>query len=493
MKILITWIGFNEDFIKTPSGSLQISAKGFTSSLHKDIYEAYKFEKHIILCTTDSSNQISKELEVRKYLLRQYLKDIYGTHNVEFADSGIDKGELQNFPIIESHLRNFLQRFDATEELHVVAGTGPTSVSMAWCTLSLSMEDKLQLHVMQLPEYASEGNLSLLKEIKPHINKLLDNKLREKNLNIDLPHNIYKDEIILKEYETAEAIAPAIDVNVLILGETGCGKDLLAERIVEISPLPRDKYKAINCASLSDDLLGSELFGHVKGAFTGANDHRKGLFEECNGGTLFLDEIGDISKFMQQSLLRAIENKQIKKIGGNQIINNVRVRIIAATNNNLYGKCRSGKFRWDLYYRLCSMEIELESYRTRTKQQRNGAIKFYIQQAEIKWNRKIIITEEALEIIKSYSFPGNFREINNSINALFALGIKTITKEVLPKRFTYTEALIDESYESVLKKHCISLYQKYNYDLAASRKALGYKNSTQLKNKLIEWGVYKDE
>lgn len=491
MKTLLTWIGYNEDF--TIDGkSLQVSPQGFTGSIHRDIIEPYGFEKHIILMSIDRSGSIEKELVRRKKILSQFLKDTYPSHLYEILDTGIDKSDLQNYPVIESNLRSLLLRFDATVDLHVIAGTGPTAVGMAWCTLYLAMSNRFQLHVMQRPEYAPGEKYSTLKRIEPYISEVLDNKLREYHFNIDLPDTIYKDEIVLKEYEMATAIAPAADVNVLILGETGCGKDRMAEFIVNHSPRGTKNYRAINCASLPDTLLYTELFGSKKGAYTDAVD-RKGLFEECNGGTLFMDEIGDISPMMQQSLLRALENKEIKRAGSTDVIKNVDVRIIAATNNNLYEKCKAGAFRWDLYYRLCTMEIELQPYRSRTLKERKEIIEHYIKLAEKKWNRKIKLTMQAADMIEKYSFPGNFREIYNCMNGIFALGIDTITEALLPKRFADQSANLDETYEAALRKHCISIYKKYKYDLTATCKALGYKNSTQVKSKLIAWGEYKNE
>ena len=487
MKTVISWLGFNEDFIK--DGGLRINNNGFTASIHKDIIEDNVFERHIILTTRDTSNSISKELEKRHKILLSYLKEFYPKHLVEICDSGIDKNDLQNFPIIESRLRSFIQGLDATHDLHIIAGTGPTAVGMAWSTLSIAMNNRFQVHVMQRPEYTPGGKLSTLVEVKPYVNKLLDDKLRESSFNTDLPQNLFTDEIVKQEYLKAEAISPAVDVNVLILGETGCGKDRMAEFIVEKSPLDKKKYKAINCASLPDELLYSELFGHVKGAFTGADKERIGLFEECNGGSLFLDEIGDISAFMQQSLLRTLENGEIKKAGDNEVKKNIRVRIIAATNNDLYENCKSGKFRWDLYYRLCTMEICLAPYRQRDIIHRKEAINYYLKQAERKWGREIDFSKEAIAVIESYSFPGNFREIYNTINGLFALGKNKLGVEDLPKRFFYKDVQIDESYQSALRAHCLKIYEKYGKNLALTCKALEYKNQTQLKTKFEEWGV----
>ena len=298
-------------------------------------------------------------------------------------------------------------------------------------------------------------------------------------------------EIIELEYKKAHSYAQSRDLPVLIMGETGCGKDKMAEFIHKNSPIANEIYKPINCASLHEDTLYSELFGHVEGSFTGATKNHKGLFEQCIGGTLFLDEIGDISTYMQQSLLRAIENKEIKKLGSNEIIKNVNVRIIAATNNNLYEKCKEGKFRWDLYYRLSNPEIILKPYRERTNESRKKIVEYYLEILSKKWGRKLKFTKDAKSVIEQYTFPGNFREIYNTLNSLFPLNKTELRPEDLPVRFLMEENQNNESYDNAIKKHCISIYKKYNFNLAETRKALGYANPTQLKNKFIEWGVYK--
>jgi len=490
MKTLITWFGFREDFTSESQSSLNILPSGFTGSIHKDIFDNYQFDRHLILFTQDNSGQITKELTKRKYILKEFFSDQYPKREIEFIETGIDKNDLQNFQVIESKLRALLLGFDASDELHIIAGTGPTAVGMAWCTLNLSLKERFKLYVLERAEYTSNGERAALKQIEPFINQLLDDTLRETRFSLNLPADIYCDDIVNEEYKKAETYAKSAEMNVLILGETGCGKDKLAVHIIKNSPLADKPYKAINCASLQDEVLYSELFGHVAGAYTDAKFDRKGLFEECNGGTLFLDEIGDITPFMQQSLLRAIENKEIKKLGSNEVKKNINVRIIAATNNNLYEKCKAEKFRWDLYYRLCNPEIILTPYRFRTIKERKLVMNHYLKLLEKKWGRKIQFTKEAAQIIDKYSFPGNFREIYNSLNSLFPLQLEKVRAEDLPARFKMTENEIDESYESVIKNHCIRIYRKYKYDLAATKKALGYRNSTQLKNKLKEWNVY---
>jgi DNA-binding NtrC family response regulator len=488
MKILLSWIGFREDF-SSNNDHIVVNPNGFSVALHRDIIDQMGFDKHIILCTTDLSGKISLELTRKMGLLRLFIDDQFPRHHFDFVNTGIDKSDLQDFKVIESALRSLIQTFDLTDDLHVVAGTGPTAVGMAWCTLSLVMDKRFSLHVLQRPEYVHGSRISLLKKIDPFVSRLLDDKLKEGHLRTDLPDGIFADEEVVAEYRKAFTYAQSSEMNVLILGETGCGKDRMAEYIFQNSPLADRKYKAINCASLPDDVLYSELFGHVKGAFTGAEQHRIGVFEECSGGTLFLDEIGDISPYMQQSLLRALEKGEIKMLGSNEIKKNVKVRVIAATNANLYQKCKDGQYRWDLYYRLSNPEIFLEPYRSRPKEKRRDIIKHYLGLLEKKWNRPLEITPEAQKIIEEYSFPGNFREIHNTLNALFPLRLGKIDVADLPARFLMEENRNDESYDFALKSHCNKIYKRYGYDLKATKKALGYGNITQVKKKFQEWGI----
>lgn len=490
MKILVSLFGHNEDFTG-PKENPIFNPNGFTAMLHEDIYESYQVDHHIILTTVDKSGEKTRILKTMEYQIGEYLREFKSSHRFEIKNSGIDKSELQNFEIIESRIRSFFSSLDPSDEILVVAGTGPTAYSMALCTLNLAMKDRFGLFVLQRREYSSDSKRSTLQRIKPFISPELDNALRKYHTSLELPENIYIDEITKAEYEKAKQYAKAIDMNILILGETGCGKDRMAEFIYKNSPTSKKTYKAINCASLSDEVLYSELFGHKKGSFTGANDDRKGIFEECNGGTLFLDEIGDISPFMQQSLLRAIENKEIRRLGSNEILKNVDVRIIAATNVNLYQKCKEGKFRWDLYYRLSNPEIVLRSYRSRSLDQRKKVLSHYLDILNAKWDKQLVLNNKALEIIENYPFPGNFREIYNTLNALYPLLVKEITPEHLPERFIDLDLVTDDYYDNVLKSHCLKVYTKNNFDMNRTTKALGYKNSTQLKNKFIEWGIYK--
>ncbi len=208
---------------------------------------------------------------------------------------------------------------------------------------------------------------------------------------------------------------------VLILGESGTGKELVAREIHKHSPRRNEPFLAVNCASLTETLLESELFGHEKGAFTDAHQQKKGLFERAHDSTLFLDEIGDTSLAMQAKILRALQEREILRVGGAEAIK-VDVRIIAATNRNLEKSLEDGKFREDLYYRLKVIPITCPSLRERREDIRELALHF-MRRAALASSRTLSgISGDALQALENYSWPGNIRELEWAIERAVVLG-----------------------------------------------------------------------
>lgn len=224
----------------------------------------------------------------------------------------------------------------------------------------------------------------------------------------------------------------AQDVNVLILGESGTGKELVARAIYHHSRRNCAPLLAINCAALPESLLESELFGHEKGAFTGADRRRIGKFEQADGGTLFLDEVGDMSMATQAKMLRLLQEGCFERVGGNESIT-TNVRIIAATNKNLELMISQGGFRLDLYYRLRGVAIQIPPLRDRREDIPELAHYFLF-----RFNRELAtnvtsISEETLERLHDYSWPGNVRELQNTIReALICSAGPTLLPEFLP-------------------------------------------------------------
>ncbi|WP_457574408.1 sigma 54-interacting transcriptional regulator [Desulfolithobacter sp.] len=206
----------------------------------------------------------------------------------------------------------------------------------------------------------------------------------------------------------------ATDSTILITGETGTGKSFLSGSIHYNSPRRHKPFIKINCANIPETLLESELFGHEKGAFTGADKQRIGRFEQANGGTIFLDEIGEISMEIQSKLLRVLEEKSFERVGGNKTIN-VDVRVIAATNKNLSEQISAGKFREDLYYRINVLPVQLPSLRERP-QCIEPLANVLLDKACQSLKKKIKgFAPDALALIKSYRWPGNIRQLANTI------------------------------------------------------------------------------
>ena len=206
----------------------------------------------------------------------------------------------------------------------------------------------------------------------------------------------------------------ASDATALITGESGTGKELVARAIYHHSRRSEKPFLAINCAAIPENLLESELFGHEKGAFTGANNQRVGKFEQCNGGTIFLDEIGDMSLPTQTKILRVLQNGTFERVGGNQVVK-VDVRVIAATNKPLEKAVAQREFREDLFYRLNVVRIEIPPLRQR-KEDVRLLVNYFLK--KISQNQRLSpksISEEALDFLEQYAWPGNVRELENVI------------------------------------------------------------------------------
>jgi len=230
---------------------------------------------------------------------------------------------------------------------------------------------------------------------------------------------IGKSHLMQEVFSALKAVAGS-EATVLIQGESGTGKELAAGAIHYNSERNSGPFVSVNCSALSESLLESELFGHVKGAFTGAARDRSGRFEEAHGGTLFLDEIGEINPFIQLKLLRVLQEREIERVGESRK-RKIDIRIIAATNKNLYDLVKSGGFREDLYYRLKVFPIHLPPLRKR-KEDIPLLISDFIRFQNQKTGKQIAgISQSAMRILMDYTWPGNVRELENAIEHAFVL------------------------------------------------------------------------
>lgn len=232
--------------------------------------------------------------------------------------------------------------------------------------------------------------------------------------------------------EMIQQVAPT-DATVLIYGESGTGKELVAKAIHSLSHRKEKRFLAVNCAALPEPLLESEMFGHVKGAFTGASSDKEGLFEAACGGTIFLDEIGSMPLNIQGKLLRVLQEKEVRRVGSNTNTA-IDARVLAATNTRLETLLESGQFREDLYYRLSVIPIEIKPLRDRPEDVL--PLVYHVLQRETKEGLPVPSLEpEAAAVLESHTWPGNVRELENAIrHAVTFAKDNTITKNVLPPK-----------------------------------------------------------
>ncbi len=229
-------------------------------------------------------------------------------------------------------------------------------------------------------------------------------------------------EAMRKVFEKIQLVADT-NATVLIVGESGTGKELAARAVHEHSNRRDQPFLPVNCAAIPETLIEAELFGHEKGAFTGATNRREGLFQAAAGGTLFIDEIGELQLGLQSKLLRAIEDKRILPVGSTREIE-VDVRLVAATNRDLKQRVDAGQFREDLFYRLRVVEISLPPLRDR-REDIDLLVRHFIDQISKDNNRPVHdVTPEALEAIHAYAWPGNVRELRNTLESIIVLSLK---------------------------------------------------------------------
>jgi DNA-binding NtrC family response regulator len=314
-------------------------------------------------------------------------------------------------------------------------------------------------------------------------NELLKEKVVSLENVEDLIGNSEAMQKVLKEIES---VAPS-SASVIITGESGTGKELVARAIHANSPRKFFPMVSVHCGALSESLLESELFGHEKGAFTGAVYNRKGRFEMADSGTIFLDEIATISPKMQVELLRVLESKSFVRVGGNKEITS-DFRVICATNRDLKNMVEKGLFREDLFYRLNVVNISVPPLRERTEDI-PLLVEYFIKKYCTSMNRPLIsIDPPALRRLEEFPFPGNIRELENMIERAIVVGNgKKITIKDLPLGKTIVKTTV-ESLDDLEKNHINQILNKYNWNISASAKALKVDRVT-LYNKIRKYDL----
>lgn len=320
------------------------------------------------------------------------------------------------------------------------------------------------------------------------INKNRENVILRERIKRTSNPIIYKSETIERLIETAERMAQS-KAPVLITGDSGTGKELFARMIHERSRM-NEVFIGVNCGALNENLLESELFGHEKGSFTGADRQKPGRFEMADGGTIFLDEIGEISLNMQVKLLRVIQEGQFERVGGTKSIK-TDVRIIAATNRNLEDEIKNSRFREDLYYRLNVLQLEIPPLRERKEDIEELTEYFIRKYAEENGKNINKISAPALNKLRTYSFPGNVRELQNIIQRAVILDNDNIidSDDILLREITSGNAgTLPEAVREIETQWIIKAMKKSGNSANKAARLLGI-TPRMLRYKMEKYGI----
>jgi DNA-binding NtrC family response regulator len=348
-------------------------------------------------------------------------------------------------------------------------------------------------HYQTKPVELEELLLNLKKAADQHRliveHKLLNETLTERFGTGEITGN---SPAIKQALELINLAAPG-DSTVLITGASGTGKELAARAIHSLSPRKDNRFVAVNCAALPENLLESELFGYERGAFTGAEKRKPGRFELADGGTLFLDEIGDMPSAMQAKLLRVLEDKKVERLGAVEPIS-LDVRLVAATNKDLEQTMKDGRFREDLYYRLSVVIISMPGLQERTGDILLLAEKF-LRDFSQKLGKKISgFTPEAASLLVSYSWPGNVRELQNVIERAVVLSRgEVISPGELPGLKAAAKDSLDslEKIADIEKAHIKRILDRMSWNIGKSAEMLGIHRNT-LRAKIREYNLSQD-
>ncbi len=414
--------------------------------------------------------------------LKMVLEDEgYTTDVVGDGEEALEKIKSDKYDIVITDIK--MPKIDGIQLLEQASKISPETffvIMTAYASVNTAIDALRQGAYDYLIKPVEFDDLIIrIKRLLDYKNLAFENKsLRQRiSTEADFSNLIGKSEPMRKVFSIITQVAPT-NSNVLIIGKSGTGKELVAKAI-HYNSNRRDKvFLPINCGAISENLIESELFGHKKGSFTGATEDKIGLFKVADGGTLFLDEIGDLPLNMQVKLLRAIEDRAFIPVGGVKPVS-TDVRIIAATNQNLYEKTKTGDFREDLYYRLNVVEINLPSLSER-KEDIPLLVNHFIEKYSKEMGKKIIGTDnDTMRILLNHEWPGGVRELENVIERAIIFSSKElITVENLseylkgvPMAHDYPDSLKDAT-RSFEREHILKVMKKYDYNKDEVAKAL---------------------
>ncbi len=361
----------------------------------------------------------------------------YGVVTAAGAPEALEAGKKAHFDVILSDIR-LGPELNGLDVLRAFKSIQPDS-EVILITAFGSMETAIEAVKEGAFDYLSKP--FKIDEVLIRVRRALENRKlvrQSRGLNPQpagqspLSTLVGRSPAMLEVYKKIGMVADA-RATVLITGESGTGKELVARAIHMNGPRSGERFLAVNCGAFTESLLESELFGHIRGSFTGASANKRGIFEDADGGTVFLDEVSEMSPALQVKLLRTLEEQEVRPVGSNQPIR-IDVRMIAASNQVLAERVRQGKFREDLFYRLRVIEIDLPALRQRSEDI-PLLVEHFLRKLGAEAGRGFTVSAEALSALVTYAWPGNVRELENTLESIVALNRSgMITLHELPAK-----------------------------------------------------------
>lgn len=433
---------------------------------------------------------VDDEESVRESLNLWFTEDGYRVECAENAKKALSILESDVFDIILTDLK--MPGMDGLELLQRIKALNKDSIIIvmtAFATVDTAVKALKEGAFDYVTKPFDPDDLShLIRNATKQISLAQENETLKKRVDSleSVEDLIGKSEAIKKVLKEVESVAPT-NSSVIITGESGTGKELIARAIHANSLRKFYPLVSVHCGALTESLLESELFGHEKGAFTGALYNRKGRFEMADSGTIFLDEIATISQKMQVELLRVLESKKFMRVGGNKEISS-DFRVICATNRDLKSMVEKGTFREDLYYRLNVMNIHVPPLRERIEDI-PLLVDYFIKKYCTSMNKPLLTIEPAaLKRILGYQFPGNIRELENMIERAIVVGSG---KKIVLNDLPFAKDTIDSSVESLddfERAFILQILKKYSWNISRTAQALKVDRVT-LYNKIKKYGL----
>jgi transcriptional regulator with PAS, ATPase and Fis domain len=474
-RILISWMGFKNDFQQG-----EVNLNGPTYLFHKYFFRDY--DKHVILFS-------SPEHDNRAGLLRTALKRDFPTHKVEMKLLEVrDVINLEEIsPKVEKELLSH-----AEDKIDIFFSPGTSVMQVCWYLSHNNLRLDTRLLQTTAPGLAAD-DMPIISELKAisspmPVAAVIRQQSLDRGKKPPAEDGFCETPSLRKVYEAGLKTAKA-DVTTIIYGDTGTGKEHLARYVWKNSARSGRTFVTVNCSAMGDHLLESRLFGYRKGSFTGADKDTKGLIEEADGGTIFLDEIGDISPYMQQSLLRFLQEGEIQPVGGRA--RKVDVRVVVATNRNLHQLCIDGKFRWDLFYRLNVAELNVPRLIERGRDEIAAMIDYFLDSKREMFRRptRLILDRDVRQFLLNYTFPGNVRELEQVITSFYVYCEEIATMDRIPERMKSPPLSESLSWRDVEKQHIEKVLRLKNGNQRQACIALGYKSINTLRKKISDYDL----